>query len=78
MSTITGQDIRSICWPSFDGSRWLTECAPLQWDHEMSEVFDWPAVECEEPLPADAEIAAGRVCSFDSIEDFIADLKLPD
>jgi hypothetical protein len=33
--------------------------------------FDWPKAEAE----ADIEIASGKTKSFDSVEDFIADLK---
>ena len=78
MSVVPGQNIGSIRWPLLKSSGWLTDCVPVHSDYEVPEVFDWSEPETDEPFPADADIAAGRVCSFDSIEDLIANLKLPD
>ena len=78
MSIVPGQDIGSICWAPSESSDWLTACGSCQSNYEVSAVFDWSEREREEPLPADADIAAGRVQSFGSIDDLIADLQRPD
>ena len=73
-----GQSTDRIVWSPAEATGWLTKCAPIGRVHEMPYVYDCPESASDDPLPADADIAGGRIQTFDSIDDLLADLKTSD
>ena len=72
------QNRNFIAWQAVKaGSSHYTPSAPLEWTHEILESIEWPEMSHGELLPADQDIALGRVKTFDSIDDMIAGLKEP-
>ena len=70
-----GQNVPRCNWTAVEGGDWLTECVPPRFLHLAGDFHQWPDMTEHEESLVDAEIIEGRLHSFDSIEDLIANLK---
>ena len=69
------QNLHRYRWAPVEATDWLTECVPPRFIHLAGDFHEWPEMaECE-ASPVDTDIIEGRLHSFGSIEDLIANLK---
>ena len=69
------RNIPRCSWTATEDAEWLTDCVPPPSTHLAGDFRDWPDFNEYREAPVDADIIEGRLHSFDSIEELIANMK---